>query len=589
MKNTLSQKENDILQQIKSIEDFKEAEYKYLYELLGAKNDHVREEIEESIKLRNSTLKDRHIFDIFASRGTIDPDDIVQIWKLIVERLGEIDPEIRNNIHLDKKAIDVDVIEGELYLDQDTNKPANIKYQLGYDDLYTKNTVIVSKEAYSDLEIRKKRFLNQTDNDFVMMDILKDALAKNTSDIHIKFGRFYTVHFRIHGLLIEQKKYTMNKERYEDLVDSIAQKASKDTMLGFNANERNLPQGGIHKYNDLNVDLRIEFTPKGTQDGDVLIVARILKRGGTTGNLDKIQGYDDHFKQMLWRMTLATTGLILVAGVTNSGKSVLTSHFIMSLPSGKSIVTAEDPIEYEKPRSDTTQHQPYVVKKQGKVVAEVGFKHFMKSWKRADPDILEIGETRKDKELVEAIVEGVKAGNLVISTIHVNSSFDVPKSLVTEFGMNIASVSDILSLVVNQILVQKLCNKCKIPDINGENRKILKDFNDSGDVRYSWKKDLEDFIDGKDETFLKNEKGCMSCGYTGVEGLVPIYEYLKFNVEAVQWLGTDFIKKSRFEIEKHFCSKEDENLAINKLTTYVKALRRGDVDTTMDTLAKVLL
>jgi hypothetical protein len=59
------------------------------------------------------------------------------------------------------------------------------------------------------------------------------------------------------------------------------------------------------------------------------------------------------------------------------------------------------------------------------------------------------------------------------------------------------------------------------------------------------------------------------------------------------YFNGDFLEKNRFEIEKHFCEKaERENnpyLATNKLTTFIDALKNGEVDCDLQVATKVLL
>jgi len=598
---TLTNKELSVINQI-TLDNYENYELFWLYKLLIAQNE-KNEEIIKISKQQQKDINKTHIFDVLNTQG-ISHSEIALVWKIIAERLVDLNPALENRILFDKQIVNIDI-------DRDNGEycvynPNNEKFIYNIEPIYIlkldffkknndKKFIIGAKNDIEELEIRRKRHFEKDNSslNFTFLDIVKDAISQNTSDLHINFSREYTVHFRIDGILFEQKKYTMDRERYNILLDEIAQKASADTGIGFNPNDRNMPQQGKIDYPDLMLRLRVQFSPKGVMDGNNKVVCRLIKLGVGVGTIDDLKGYDDNFIKMLWRTTQLTTGLILVAGVTNSGKSFLVSHTLMSMPKHKSIMTFEDPIEYEKARSDLTQHQTFSIESDGKVVAKVGFLELIKLAKRSDPDITEIGEMREDQELVDSIVSSVKAGNLAISTVHINSVYDVPNALVTTFNMDKNVISDILRLLINQILVPKLCDDCKIEDTQHQNAKILEDFYKNGDVRYKWVKELEDFIKEKPLTYIKNPNGCRECGYKGTKGLIPIYEFLKFDIEASEYFSKDFLSKSRFEIEEYFCKRAYEEgksqLATNKLSTYIKALKKGVVDTEDNTVTKILL
>lgn len=56
-----------------------------------------------------------------------------------------------------------------------------------------------------------------------------------------------------------------------------------------------------------------------------------------------------------------------------------------------------------------------------------------------------------------------KTGHLVLATLHVARATMIPQSLIEDYGVSIDTISDNLLLGVNQILVKRLCPKCKQP------------------------------------------------------------------------------------------------------------------------------
>lgn len=574
-----------------TLQDFKKNEMNQLYLALAKNNVQYEEEIISAIKQKNTL--NQHIFDVLATRGMISYGEIAVAVKEILKKIGSTPTPV----FLDKTSGDVLVSEDGFYIkgDDNTDIPVDVKFMVGYDDLideYAKPIVVVPKDIYSGLVIKRQhKIKGENDMNFTMNDIVKEAISKGTSDIHFKYGvDIYTVSFRIHGALEIQERFTMNMEKADDFFNVIRQKMALDTKTGFKSTEYNLPQGGTLKYDDLGVDLRGQFTPSGKSDKNNLFVCRIIKKNvGKIMTLDDLQGYDENFIELLRRATHYTKGFILVTGVTNSGKSTLTSSFINSIPMKRSIATAEDPIEYPKNRRNTTQHQVFLSDDKS---ISVDFLSLVKSWKRSDQDVTEIGEIRKDdggkNELMSAVVEGVKAGNLTVSTTHIDSCYDVPLSLVNIYDVDRYIVAELLVFVITQVLVEKLCPHCRMDDTELENNIVLQDWLDRGDVKSGWQKDLKDFLNEKTVSKKRNPNGCPHCNYTGIEGLTPIYEYYKPDVEMISWLNQHLDTINRFDIEKEFCSKENRFLARNKISCYVDKLRAGEVDAGIEVITRVL-
>jgi len=110
-------------------------------------------------------------------------------------------------------------------------------------------------------------------------------------------------------------------------------------------------------------------------------------------------------------------GLILMAGITGSGKSTTIAAMLEQINTTKNvhIVTIEDPIEYT-----------YVDKKAMINQREIGldcdtFEHAIRAMVREDPDVILIGEMR-DKFTFQAAIQAAETGHLVFSTIHASSA-----------------------------------------------------------------------------------------------------------------------------------------------------------------------
>jgi hypothetical protein len=147
-------------------------------------------------------------------------------------------------------------------------------------------------------------------------------------------------------------------------------------------------------------------------------------------------------------------GLILICGPTGCGKTTTLHSVMRELNTEKrKIWTAEDPVEITQEGLRQVQ-----------VNARIGwtFAAAMRTFLRADPDIIMIGEMR-DEETARIAVEASLTGHLVMSTLHTNSA---PESItrLLEIGLDPFMFSDSLLAVLAQRLVRRLCPHCRRPE-----------------------------------------------------------------------------------------------------------------------------
>lgn len=550
-----------------------------------------RREVEDAI-IQRDTIKNKHIYDVFSARNVISYRDIHGVIKKLTSKYHN-----DGRIYYADSETGVIIHDGKAFVKNKNTDNKEIEVELTFMPLVRnlKNSdklpyLLLPKNEYHSAISRLARgtsFTTEGGNSFSFMDVISEAVDRDISDVHITFSKlYYHISFRVDGDLINEPKYLLGREVGKTFLKKIKQEASKYTKGSFNADEHDLPQGARIEYPSLGVSTRLQFTPKGVLDGSNSLTTRVLKEQ----TIDKESfsfknmGYDDQFVNLMEASSHLSSGLILVAGVTGSGKSTLLSHFAVSLPNTKRIMTFEDPIEYIMEGFHITQHQVYDAD-DDKI--SVTFFHYVKSSKRSDPDVIYIGEVRKDKDgdLVEALVESAKAGQLVLSTVHINSAFDVHKTLSTVFGVDKTVVADLLLLVINQVLVKKLCDGCKIPDNEELNKKSLANAKEQGLIRYSYLDDLDEFLDNSHPTFLRNKEGCPLCR-NGIQGRKPIYEFVKPDVNFVRWLGKGNLE--RFEIEQEACSGKGKYLGKNKLTSYIQSVVSGECDAHHDVMDKIL-
>lgn len=114
-------------------------------------------------------------------------------------------------------------------------------------------------------------------------------------------------------------------------------------------------------------------------------------------------------------------GMVLVTGITGSGKSTTTAAMLRRISETRSgvIITVEEPIEY-------IFRSASCLVKQREVGADTkSFASALKYAMRQDPDVIFVGEMR-DPETIRAAVTAAETGHLVLATLH---TIDAPSSI----------------------------------------------------------------------------------------------------------------------------------------------------------------
>ncbi|MBI5194897.1 MAG: GspE/PulE family protein [Nitrospirae bacterium] len=332
--------------------------------------------------------------------------------------------------------------------------------------------------------------------------IITDAYNKDASDIHIepnKAKKTTDIRYRVDGIC--SKALEIPFTHSAPLVSRLKIMAYMDIA------ERRLPQDGKikFKYKDKILELRVATLPTvGGED----VVMRILPPSESMP-LDALNLSERNRK--LFREILATPyGIILVVGPTGSGKTTTLHSALASINTpDRKIWTAEDPVEITQYGLRQVQVMPKI---------KFDFAAAMRSFLRADPDIIMVGEMR-DQETAAIGVEASLTGHLVLSTLHTNSAPETITRLI-DIGIDPFNFADALLGILAQRLVRTLCKECK------EAYTPLKDeFEHLIDL---YGRDLfpELGIAYSDNLKIYKAKGCGNCNHTGYRGRTGIHELL---------------------------------------------------------------
>lgn len=266
------------------------------------------------------------------------------------------------------------------------------------------------------------------------------AAAQNVSDIHIEPEKQnYRVFFRFLGKL--KLGHTGPIEQYNRVCALVKDRSHVDPM------ETRIPQDGSFSTHVRGrpYDVRVATVPS---DGKEKITMRILDpiRAQMPLSVLGITLVEDWKRICGYR-----NGLVLIVGATGSGKTTTLNATIREMDRfGKSIYTAEDPVEYRI---------PYVTHVQMNEAVNLNFARALKAFMRSDPDVIVMGEIR-DTETAAKAIQAAETGHLVIATIHAET---VPMALarLKGLGVNKEDFEMLLRGVLVQFLVRTLCGECR--------------------------------------------------------------------------------------------------------------------------------
>ena len=320
--------------------------------------------------------------------------------------------------------------------------------------------------------------------------LLENAYKLQASDIHLEpQEKYLQIRLRIDGKLV--LIYKASNQISNFLISYLKLISNLDIA------EKRLPQDGKFIFSAQNIDIRISTIP--VLFGEK-VVLRLLGNKENLLNLNQM-GFSKMNLKYFKDMISASSGLIVITGPVNSGKSTLlyaSLNYLNRLDTN--IITIEDPVELNLEGINQMQ----VNQKAGMDYAVA-----LRASLRQDLDIVMIGEIRDEMVAKQAITTAL-TGHLVLTTLHTKNALGVPARLI-DLGVSPVMLSIALLGMTSQRLVRKICPKCKISYKPSENS-------------------LEALLLGKDFYLgmdLYKGEGCKYCNYTGFLGQIALQEILR--------------------------------------------------------------
>jgi len=311
--------------------------------------------------------------------------------------------------------------------------------------------------------------------------LLEYAVAHHCSDLHIvPKQRTCLIRLRKNGEIRSHQIRTYDSAIHKRLLNRVKIIAGIDSLKKHCALEGSIP----FTLNKREYTLRVSILP--TIYGEKVVIR--LPQKGTVRALSEL-GLDQFSNDALDYALNKREGIILLCGPTGGGKTTTLYSCLDRLHKHNlNIVTVEDPVELELEYASQTSLSE---------LHDMGYDQVLKALLRHDPDVIMLGEIR-DQQTARAAFEAAVTGHLVLSTVHASGATQALLRL-NQLGVSSLVLSQVLNLIIFQRLLPKLCEQCKIIDLQSSTRP-----------------DYE----------IYKAAGCPACSHTGYSGVHPVEETL---------------------------------------------------------------
>lgn len=276
-----------------------------------------------------------------------------------------------------------------------------------------------------------------------MERIIKAAVDRGASDLHIKAGDVFRA--RIDGKLVPLTKQALSPEQTRSialkLIPNDDDRARIDKIQDYDCS---WGAKGIGRF-------RVNIL---RQRSSFMIVMRVIPFD--VPSFEKLR-----LPPVMNTIADTERGMVLVTGVTGSGKSSTMAALINQINSTKHkhIVTLENPLEFLH-----RDIQCSITQREIGVDTE-SFRMGLRAALRQDPDVILIGEMR-DAETIDTAMKAAETGHLLVSTLHTP---DAQSTVMRILAMFPAEEQDVVRVRLAESLAAVVSQRL-LPKKNGHGR-----------------------------------------------------------------------------------------------------------------------
>jgi len=274
--------------------------------------------------------------------------------------------------------------------------------------------------------------------------VLQHMIQANASDLHLKVGRPPTL--RIDGHMTALEMPALKQEDLRSLAEQIMAPKNIKEFSEQKESDFALAVPGIGRF-------RVNAYQ---QRGTIAYALRTVPfQAKTIAELN--------LPEVCERIALMPRGLILVTGITGSGKSTALASMLHYINQNRqaNIITIEDPIEFLHRDIKSSINQ-----------REVGtdtnsFAQALRRVLRQDPDILLVGEIR-DLDTLDTALKAAETGHLVFSTLHTTDATQTINRILSFYPPHQQTevrymLSTALRAIISLRLVRRADKKGRVP------------------------------------------------------------------------------------------------------------------------------
>ena len=278
-----------------------------------------------------------------------------------------------------------------------------------------------------------------------MERIIKAAVDRGASDLHIKAGDVFRA--RIHGKLVPLTKQALTPDQTRTialhLMSNDDDKARIDKITDYDCS---WSSPGIGRF-------RVNIMK---QRSSFMIVMRVIPFAIPTFETLRLP-------PALARVAEAERGMVLVTGVTGSGKSSTMAAMVnyINQHENRHILTLENPIEF----LHTDMQSSITQREIGSDTTD--FKMGLRAALRQDPDVVMIGEMR-DADTIDTAMKAAETGHLLISTLHTP---DAQSTILRIMAMFPPEEQDVVRIRLSETLTSVVSQRL-LPRADGNGRAV---------------------------------------------------------------------------------------------------------------------